>query len=75
MEVNALVESLGQRSFADPDVNCTISFRQTCSDFSPNMGRLHCPFHGASALIPGIGDRTEFQVCVLYVRASMPACA
>jgi len=62
LEVNALVEVLGQRSFAEPDVNCTISFRQTCSDFAPNMGRLYCPFYQAAAVMKGLMPRSVFEV-------------
>jgi len=69
LEVNALVEVLGQRSFAEPDVNCTISFRQTCSDFAPNMGRLYCPFYQAAAVMKGLMPRSVFEV------VSWPMCS
>jgi len=71
LEVKALVESLGQRSFAAPDVNCTISFRQTCSDFAPNMGRLYCPFYQAAALMRGLQTRYAFQVVSWPTRGSV----
>jgi len=62
IEINALVESLGQRSYAMPAVNSTILFRQSCSDFAPHMGRHTLPFFQATKKLRGIVSRSEVQV-------------
>ena len=60
--ITVMVESLGQRSFVSPSVNSSVTFRQKCSDFAPNMGRLTLPFRMATKKIRGIGSRSEVQM-------------
>ena len=62
VRVNALVEVLGQRSIAEPELNCTLSFRQSCSDYAPNMGRFFLPMQMAIMRIGGLSTRAAFQV-------------
>ncbi len=62
LAVAVMVEVLGQRSAQSPTLNSSVVFRQKCSDFAPNMGRLTLPSVLATRQIRNVVARSEYQL-------------